>query len=126
MEHFPKLIDTKEDRTEKLETSLGTYAELGKNEIMENLRAKGVDDPEARDALKRWLDIQEKRAEEDPTNRRGILLEIARSDFYVAIGEIDDACDCLDAASVQAQGEGHFDLQDIAEERITLVLKARK
>lgn len=123
MEHFPTLIDTKEDKQEVLETSLGEFAEKSKNEIMELLRTNGAHDKESLIAVHGWLDVQEIRVSADPTRRRYALLEIARSDFYLALNDTEEALNCLYQASENAEQLGHFDLQDIAEARIAVVMK---
>jgi len=78
---------------------------------------------EAISKLNTWLDQVQVWAESDPTLRRNILIEIARVDFYLADNDLEEAFCCLDAASLQAQQEGHFDLHGIAEKKIFAVVK---
>jgi hypothetical protein len=96
---------------------------LSQDEILKNLREKGAEDAGTMTGLTSWLDSQQTRAEEDPTNRMYILVECARADFYIAIGDTDGAYDCLDAAAFKAQQEGHFDLLDSVEAKISALTK---
>ncbi len=81
---------------------------------------------EAVEAVIAWTEGLEKWRSDDPTPRRGILIELARSDFYLAAQDTEGALECLDAASLQARDQGYFDLETQAEDRISTVLKVSR
>lgn len=90
------------------------------------LHLKTQKNPEAVIRVIAWTMQQESWAEEDMTHRRSILLDIARADFYIASGDIDGAYECLDETVARCGQEGHFDLQKIADDKITTIIKIEK
>lgn len=115
-----------ENNTETPKVELESSQRVQKLKILDLFHQGESKKEEALMELNKWLDNVQKWSEADPTFRRQIVIEIARSDFYLAINDTEEALKCLDAASLQAQQEGHFDLGNIAEERITTVLKVSK
>lgn len=115
-----------ETQNERKEIDLESVHRVQKLKILEMFHQGETKRGEAMAEFQLWNERLETWATADPTLRRGILFEIAKSDFYLAVGDTEGALECLDAASLQAQQEGHFDLQDAAEERITVVLKVSK
>ena len=63
-------------------------------------------------------DAQEARAEHDDSGRASILLNVERSDLYVAIGDIDGALDCLESARIQAYQNNERELYDHIMEKM--------
>lgn len=76
--------------------------------------------------VNQWLDSMQVWAEKGIGNKRRIILEVHRADFYMAMGDKDGALDCLDAAALQAMGEGYREIFDEIEDAIGRMIQAGK
>ena len=79
-------------------------------EIIELLRARGVDDPEVKELVIKWTAQQEVLVTAEGTAKAQITFEINRAELYVACGDIGGALQCLEDARLQAHQEGETEL----------------
>ena len=122
MEYYPKSVNENRE-AEVRETELPLAAHLQKNQIVELLKTGGTENTEAMERMNKWLDAEEARVSADHTERARVILETARANFYLAVKDKEGALECLNDACTVAEQEGHFDLLDIAEERIKIIRK---
>lgn len=108
---------------EKMVTELPPSAIAQKLQIQTLFERDDMESVAAMTMVHEWLNKLEPWAEEDPTNRRRALLDVARSDFYLAMKDPEGGIECLEGALMIAQQQGHVDLMESIEKRITLVLK---
>ncbi len=81
-------------------------------------------DPEALSRFNAWLEKAEAWVSEEDGAvrlRRQIILEIARSDVYLSVGDEEEAYNCLDQALTY--GDSSNDLTMIAQEKIDAITK---
>ncbi len=96
MEQFPK----PEAGKEKIE----------KAKVMELLRAKGLEDPEANAAVMQWTAQREEEVMQENTSRAAIVFNVERADLYIAAGDTEGALDCLWDARTQALQENDAEM----------------
>ena len=95
-----------------------------KNAIGEVLKSGDMEGGIVR--VNQWLDSMEAWAEKGIGNKRRIILEVHRADFYMTMGDKEGALDCLDAAALQARDEGYREIFDEIEDAIGRMIQAGK
>jgi hypothetical protein len=88
---------------------------IEKGKVLEMLRTNGFDHPETRELVIKWTEQQEALV---VTSRDAIVLNIERTDLYLAAGDKDGAIECLEDALTQADQENEKELQDQIVEKI--------
>jgi len=74
------------------------------------LRANGLEHPETKNLMLKWTKQQEMLVVKENVSRAIIIFNIERSDLYLAIGDKDEALDCLEDARLQAHQENETEL----------------
>lgn len=125
MEHSPQ----HEHVQQKLETGLDAMLEMNRRHVVESIKTNGVE--ASRELVSTWCDkaqgwVDEDKLNKTQVNRRLIIVDLGKADFYIAAGDTDDALDSLDATSCMAEHEGNLDLKEQAENKITEIISARK
>ena len=82
--------------------------------LIQKLKEKRTEDPEARELLQGWLDDEEAKANRINTSRANIELNLRRAKVYYAAGLIDEALENLAAVMEQSSQEREPDLHNQA------------
>ncbi|MCC7160139.1 hypothetical protein IT399_00200 [Candidatus Nomurabacteria bacterium] len=83
---------------------------IQKNEVLELLKTKGIENPEVKKLVVQWTIQQEEFATQEGTTTAFINFNIDRADLYLAIGDIEGALDALDDARRQAYQENEIEI----------------
>lgn len=118
MENSPQ----QENVLQKLETSLDALLEMNRQQVIESIEKSGVG--ASMELIGKWCDKAEKWTEEDPMNRtqvtrRMVIVNFAKYDFYLAARDTEGCLECIDDAMFMAEQEGHLDLKEKIEKRMS-------
>ena len=114
-----------ENVPQKLETGLDAMLEMNRQQVIDSIEKNGVE--ASVELIGKWCDKTEKWAEEDPMNRtqltrRMVIVNFAKFDFYISAKDTDGVLECADDALFMAEQEGHLDLKEKIEKRMTEAL----
>lgn len=91
-------------------TGENNQEKIKKETVLEILtRTKSFSDPESQGLVTKWI---EQRESEVVSSRDAIVLNIERSELFIAIGEIGEAFKNLEDTLEQADSENEIELQD--------------
>lgn len=91
--------------------------EVTKEEVLAALREKGLTE-ETMELVLVWTRQQEALADQDPTGRKRLEIDLNKQDFYVAAGMSNDARQNLEELLLQAQAENAEDFVRAIEHKI--------
>lgn len=94
----------------KPERGGGREEKIEKATVVEFLKARGLEDPEALDMVLRWTRQQEAFVTAANTPAAAITFNTDRADLYLAVGDTAGALDALADARLQAYQENEREL----------------
>ncbi|MEN9405405.1 MAG: hypothetical protein RLY47_364 [Candidatus Parcubacteria bacterium] len=98
--------------------------EISFEHVLAELNKNGAEHPETLELVVAWTISREEAVDAGPQetrNQRSVLFNIDRAQLYVAIGDLDEAENCLYDAKDQAQQEGLEDFVVQIDEKLRLL-----
>ena len=99
-------------------TGENNQEKIEKEKVLEMLRTNGLEHFETNELVTKWTLQKEAEVKKENTSRAAILLNIDRTDLYIAIGDNEGAIKNLEDALEQADQENEKELQDQIIEKI--------
>jgi len=87
-------------------------------EVVEILKTKGKDDPEAKELLSRWIIQEEELAAEANGGRANVVVSMSQAFLFSEAGLLKEALDSYRDALYQARQEGETDLEEMMRAEI--------
>jgi hypothetical protein len=84
--------------------------EIDLAQVCEEIRARGLDDPEVQRLIGAWSDQEQKKVDENPTLEARVEFEIRRAEMGRAAGDLEGTVRALEDALTIAEDEGSEEL----------------